>query len=391
MLPTKKPQVFTSITIATHRSSTSPSNSTSPPPISPAPEPLRLTELSSGAVRTTTTDRQLSLELTEEHGVDSLQTTTREQSSVHGSSNSLHSTNQNVTQSAPATQKRQDTEGGQFEEPLPPSQGLDKVDVTVRYNSTQSFRPDSKLSASGMGVGHVLDQTTGSSVVETSAHTGHISHVDLTLPPKATDPSFTSIVYSNQADVISGLPHKEFVPLRHSLSAASSPDEGVGLSSPPEWCDTREPSRQRLPERSNSSTVFKTVVPQERMTTTSAQPFTPRERSEISTRPFNTETPGSFFPPPFLIVCNFSNTSVIIPTDSNCISLLLQCLSCCLINLMAVRRSSMSLTQRLISPPQRHLTPPWRAPTQVHLSQIFFSFSAMFPYCCVEVSQDEDF
>lgn len=34
----------------------------------------------------------------------------------------------------------------------------------------------------------------------------------------------------------------------------------------------------------------------------------------------------------------------------------------------------MSLTQRLISPPQRHLTPPWRAPTQVHLSQIFFLF-----------------
>lgn len=339
-LPTKKPQVFTSITIATHRSSTSPSNSTSPPPISPAPEPLRLTELSSGAVRTTTTDRQL----TEEHGVDLLQTTTREQSSVHGPSNSLHSTNQNVTQSAPANQKRQDTEGGQFEEPLPPSQGLDKVDVTVRYNSTQSFRPDSKLSASGMGVSHALDQATGSSVVETSAHTGHSSHVDLTLPPKATDPSFTSIVYSSQADVISRLPPNECLRGTNSLSAASSPDEGVGLSSPPEWCDTREPSRQRLPERSNSSTVFKTVVPQERMTTTSAQPFTPRERSEISTRPFNTETPGSFFFSLFLIVCNFSNTSVIIPTDSNCISLLLQCLSCCLINLMAVRRSSMSLT-----------------------------------------------
>lgn len=48
----------------------------------------------------------------------------------------------------------------------------------------------------------------------------------------------------------------------------------------------------------------------------------------------------------------------------------------------------MCLTQRLISPPQRHLTPPWRAPTQVHLSQIFF-FPALFPYCCAEVSQDE--
>ncbi|CAI5695559.1 unnamed protein product [Oreochromis niloticus] len=291
-LPTKKPQVFTSITIATHRSSTSPSNSTSPPPISPAPEPLRLTELSSGAVRTTTTDRQLSLELIEEHGVDLLLTTTREHSSVHGPSNSLHSMNQNVTsQSAAANQMRQDTEGGQFEEPLPPSQGLDKVDVTVRDNSTQSFRPDSKLSAPGMGVGHVLDQATGSSAVKTSAHTGHVSHVGLTLSPKATDPSFTSIVYSSQADVISGLPHKESVPLRHSSSAASSPDEGVGLSSPPEWCDTREPSRQRLPERSNSSAVFKTVVPQERMTTTSVQSFTPRERSEISTRPFTAKTP----------------------------------------------------------------------------------------------------
>ncbi|XP_030575200.1 uncharacterized protein alms1 isoform X2 [Archocentrus centrarchus] len=285
MLPTKKPQAFTSITIGTRRRSTSPSPSPSAspaPPVSPASEPLHLTELSTEAVKTTTADRQLSSKLNQEHSVALVQTTTKESLSLYGPNSSLQNRNQNVTsQSAPGSQKRQDTVGGQFEEPLLPSQGLDR-DVTVRDNSTQLFRPDSKISASGVGVDHGSDQAAGSSTVEASVQTGHVSHVHLTLSPKATDRTITTVICSSHVDVISGLPRKEFVPLRHSSSAASSPDEGVGLSSPPEWCNTREPLRQWPPE---------TVVPQGRLTTTSPQSFTPCDRSEISPRPLTTKTP----------------------------------------------------------------------------------------------------
>uniref|UniRef100_A0AAV2JHK9 ALMS motif domain-containing protein n=1 Tax=Knipowitschia caucasica TaxID=637954 RepID=A0AAV2JHK9_KNICA len=58
---------------------------------------------------------------------------------------------------------------------------------------------------------------------------GHVSQVRLLLSPKPMDHSSSAFT----RDV--SLPQRHFVPLRHSPSTPSSPDEGVGLSSPPEW------------------------------------------------------------------------------------------------------------------------------------------------------------
>lgn len=264
-LPRTIPQALTSITISTRRRSTSPSPSTSPaPPLSPAPEPLHLAELSTGAVELPKDNRQLPPTIDEK-----VKTITEP-------------ANQNLTL-AQGNQKRQDAVGGQLEEPLLPSQGLGREDVNAKDNNTQSFRRDDELSVQDSSVsGHEAEQLTS----ESPARTGHISQVRLTLSPKTID------VRSSHADAVTGLPRKEFVLLRHSPSAASSPDEGVGLSSPPEWNDIREPIRQRGPERPETSTLFKTAVPQGRMVSTSTQSFTPRHRVAVSSKPLTTETPG---------------------------------------------------------------------------------------------------
>ncbi|XP_042356652.1 serine/arginine repetitive matrix protein 2 [Plectropomus leopardus] len=258
-LPRTNPQALTSITIATRRRSTSPSPSTSPaPPLSP--EPLHLAELSTGAAEHVKATRQLPPTIEEEDEASS----------------SLYTRNQ-TSPSAPAHQKRQDAVGGQFEEPPPPSSGLDREDE----DNARSLQRDDNLStqdSSVSGVSHENEQATASSPIRTS----HVSHVRLTLSPKATD------VLSSHADVVTK--RKEFVPLRYSSPAASSPDEGVGLSSPPEWCDTREPIRLRRPERADTSTLFKTVVSRERMTSTSTQSSTARHR--VVGSPRTTEAPA---------------------------------------------------------------------------------------------------
>lgn len=214
---------------------------------------------------------------------------TREPALVFEPSSSLYTRNQNLmSQSAPGNQKRQDALGGQFEEPPPPSQGLGREDVNAKDDNLQSFRRNDELSvqdSSVSGVGHEAEQATGSSTSESPARTGHVSHVHLTLSPKATDHSLAAAVHSSHADAVTGLPRKEFVPLRHSSSAASSPDEGVGLSSPPEWYDNREPIREPGPGRADTSTLFKTAVLQGRKTSTS-------HRVVVSPRPSTTETPG---------------------------------------------------------------------------------------------------
>ncbi|XP_028250749.1 uncharacterized protein alms1 [Parambassis ranga] len=260
ILSTQKPRPITSITISTCRRSTSPSPSTSPARArSPTPEPLHLTELSTRPVRPPADNRQPPSSLDEWDRVVLAQTT---------------------KQLSTTSQKRRDTVGGQLEKPLSPFQGLDQEDVNVMSKSTKALKRDS-------AVGHGADQATGSSTAESSARTGHVSHVHLTLSPKATDRPVTTSVHPSHADALSGQPRKEFVPLRHVSSAASSPDEGVGLSSPPEWCDAREPVRQRAPERSDTSAMFKALRPKGRTTTTVS---TPHHRSEMSPRSFNAET-----------------------------------------------------------------------------------------------------
>lgn len=266
-LPRTKPLALTSITIATRRRSTSPSPSTSPaPPVSPAPEPLHLTELSTGAVEQPQTNRLL----TQDEG----DKTTREPASVFEPSSSLCTR---------GNRKRLDAVGGQFEEPHLPSQGLNREHVDVDELTIQ----DGSVSGA-----HGADQTTVSPTSESPTRTGHISHIHLTLSPKTTDHSLATVLHSSHADVVTGLPHGDFVPLRHSSSAISSPDEGVGLSSPPEWYETREPSRQRGHERADTSALFKAGALHGRIASTSKQSFTPRHRPEDSQRPLTTESPG---------------------------------------------------------------------------------------------------
>lgn len=202
-------------------------------------------------------------------------------------SSSLNTTNQNPTpQSAAGDQKRQDTVGGQCEDPPPPSLGLDGEEVKAKEDSAPSFRREDELSGQDSSVSDAGPED------DSPARTGHVSHVHLTLSPKATDHSLAPAVHSSHADAVTRLPRKDFVPLRHSSSAASSPDEGVGLSSPPEWYDNREPVRQRGPERADTSTLFKPAVPQGKMASTSPQPFTPSHRVLVSQRPLTTESPA---------------------------------------------------------------------------------------------------
>ncbi|KAM4542720.1 uncharacterized protein alms1 [Odontesthes bonariensis] len=268
-LPSKKPQALTVLTDATCRRSASASPS-SVPPLSPASEPLHLTELSTGTVRPTVANTQPSSSLLD--GED--RAPTREPPSVYEPSNSFHLSN------GKEEQKRQDTVGGQCEEPPPPLQGSDKEDKTTETVSHHETSSVQTRSVSGVGPGP--NQASGPSTVGSHAGTGHVSHVHVAQSPKST-----SAVHSSHAEAVSQLPRKDFVPLRDSSSAASSPDEGVGSSSPPEWHDTR----WRAPERSNTSTLFKTAVPLGNMTAPTTQPVTSHLRSYVSPRPFMAQTP----------------------------------------------------------------------------------------------------
>ncbi|KAJ4939130.1 hypothetical protein JOQ06_028591 [Pogonophryne albipinna] len=158
--------------------------------------------------------------------------------------------------------------------------GISQEDA--KEGNTQCVRQDEELSVQinpAPGVDQEHEHATGSSTSESLDRTGHVSHVRLTLSPKAKD------VRSSHTDAVVKLPQKEFVPLRPSSSAASSPDEGVGLCSPPEWYDT-----QRGPKRADTSTLFKTSVPQGGKTSTSTQSFTPR--SVVSQRTLPTVSPA---------------------------------------------------------------------------------------------------
>ncbi|XP_028994020.2 uncharacterized protein alms1 isoform X2 [Betta splendens] len=246
-LPKTKPLAITSITIATRRRSTSPSSPTSPaPPFSPAPEPLHLAELSTGAVD----QPQANWELPPTQ--DEYQETSQRR----------FTQNQTLTS---GYQERQNTFGGQFEECPLPLKDLDREDLNVHK----------RFVSDGLGA----EQSAVSTTSESPAKTGHISHVHLTLSPK--DHSLNFAPSSDAADV-TRLQRQESVPLRHVPSDPSSPDEGVGLSSPPEWFDSTKPKGQR-----GTAHLFKAVVTQERSISTSTQ-----HRPEVSPKNVTTESPA---------------------------------------------------------------------------------------------------
>lgn len=230
-------RAFTSITIATRRRSTSPSPSTSPtPPLSPMLEPLHLNELSTGAVSFPKDDLQLP------------ETTT---ALSLGQSSSLDS---NLVNQAAAGQTRQETVGGQFEDVAPRDFIKHQDDNLLVSQVTRSPRPESP------------------------SRPGHISYVHLTLSPKAVSHILPPAGHSG-----------------HSSLAAISPDEGVGLSSPPEWYDNRDPIRERPPERVDTSALFKISDLQGRSSPTSpSKPLTTLSSAKdvILTRPQHTESPG---------------------------------------------------------------------------------------------------
>ncbi|KAM6917359.1 centrosome-associated protein ALMS1-like [Lycodopsis pacificus] len=278
ILASTNPQPLTSIAIATRRRSAAASPSTSPAsPLSPAPEPLHLAELSTGAV-----------EPPEVNGV--LLLSTDEEDEAAGEP--LFEPSRSPTPlSAPGNQTRRDAVGGQLEAPPPPSLGLGSEDVTAEDHNTQSFRRHDELSvqsSSVPGVGHEAEQATCSSTSGPAAGTTRVSLVHLTPSPTATDHTPATAVHSGLAE----LPRGGSVPLRHSSSAASSPDEGVGLSSPPEWHDTREPVRRPAPERAETSPGFNPAVPQGRPASTATRCFTPRHRGVAPPRPPTAGTPA---------------------------------------------------------------------------------------------------
>ncbi|XP_019961198.2 serine-rich adhesin for platelets [Paralichthys olivaceus] len=284
-LPRTNPRALTSISIATCRRSTSPSPSTSPaPPISPASEPLHPSELST-AVEHLKVNRP---------PPQNEEKTTREPTSGFEPSSRLYTWKQSRnSQLMSGNQKRQDAVGGQFEKPPSPLQVLNREDVNITDDNTQSFHRDDlftrDISASGV---HGAERTTESSTSESPAVAAHVSRVHLTLSTKAADRSLASTERSSPADAATVLPRREFVLLRHSPSTASSPDEGVGLSSPPEWYETRGPREQRGLERADTSTLFKSVVPHQRVISAPKQAFTPRHRPDVSRRALTNESPA---------------------------------------------------------------------------------------------------
>ncbi|XP_071369518.1 uro-adherence factor A [Centroberyx affinis] len=302
-LPRSNPPALTSITISTCRRSTSPSPSSSPaPPLSPAPEPLHLNQLSTAAGEHHVANRQLPSTLDEEDSAASTQGTPRETVSM-SELNSLYNRDINLldSQSVPGNQGRQDAVGGQYDKPPPSSQGLDREDVNVQDKNTQvSWRRDLQDADTAFKRDEGTEQpllsnqysslSAGLSTVDSPTRTGHISHLHLTLSPKEPDHSLAPGTQSSHAAAVSRLWPKEFVPLRHSSSPTSSPDEGLGLSSPP---GSYEPIRARGPERADTSALFKTIVPQRRMTSTSPQSFAPyRKHIAASPRSSAMQTPA---------------------------------------------------------------------------------------------------
>lgn len=250
-LPTKRPQHLTFISVPTHRHSVTSSPSTSPaPPFSPASDQLQLTELSTGT--TASSGKRLPTNLDEEERAPLVRTTSEPPSVFEERASFI-----TRSQSAPGIQKRQDTVGGQSEEPPSATHAPDKQDIGIC------------VQASSFSVGHEANE---------APRTVPLPHVHFTLPPKTAHNTSASVVHHAGADA-------------DSSSAASWPDEGVGLLSPAERYYSRGPE----PDRADGSTAFKAVAPRREAITpssSSSESFTQRHRATASPRPFTAETPG---------------------------------------------------------------------------------------------------
>lgn len=245
------PRAFTPITVASGRRSSSP-----PPSASPAPEPLHLSELSTHTVDGRSAER--------------LPPTTEAASSLlyqaHPSLNS---------QRNPGTQSRQDAVGGPLGEALLPPEDSATQQDTLTQSGGHEVLP-------GCGSAYEGEEQAAPSAPESPAQS---DHVHLTLSPKSSSHSLTPVISSPPVSSASALTPKDLLAVRHR-SSASSPDEGVGLASPPEWCRNTEPVRQQAPERDHPCTLLRTS---DRLM---SQSFTASHGAVESPRPQSTEAAG---------------------------------------------------------------------------------------------------
>lgn len=247
-----------SITTATCRRppSSSPSASSVPSPSS-APESLHLTELAT--------------ETKEPHP--------RQVNPAVGGGSSRESSSEFDSRShvtSAGSQVGRDT-AGQTEQPLPCPADVERGDVKVKGDNTLASKNDesSVPDTSDSGGCHAAEESESSvsSAAESPDRNVPVPHVRLTRQgPKVPDPSIPSTHPPAESSL---LPRPSDTRLTHVSSAVSSPDEGVGLSSPPEWNEAPRP------ERGDASTLFRSAVPLGRTTLQSS-------RSRPSPRTTNT-------------------------------------------------------------------------------------------------------
>ncbi|XP_038135395.1 mucin-17 isoform X2 [Cyprinodon tularosa] len=194
-LPTKRVQPLSSISVSTDRPSVTPSSS-SPfaPPLSSSSQALHLPELPSGTVRSSSSIQHLLTDETEAERLPSARTTTKQPSVSEESKQ-----NQKVSQKS-----------SQDQEPPPTSQALEEPDVRAHAPKVQtgSFSPSHKENQ--------------------AFKTSRPPNLHFTLLPKSTANTSVSAIHRHDA--------VDFAAIRGSPPAASSPDEGVGSSSPADWC-----------------------------------------------------------------------------------------------------------------------------------------------------------
>ncbi|XP_056868006.1 mucin-19 isoform X2 [Takifugu flavidus] len=219
-------RAFASITIASRRRSSSPSSSASP-------ELLHLSELSTDAVDGDAAEK---LPPTTEEHRETEPTPAFEPGSL------LSQGNQSQTsQLQPGTQTRQVAFGGQLEEADVPSKASSRepdTDTQSVGHGEESTVQYGCVSARG------AKEEAAPSPPESPAPSGHVSHVHLALSPRTSSHRLIPLIPSPHTDSDPAMRPEELLSVMRR-SSASSPDEGVGLSSPLEWCRNTELMRQQ--------------------------------------------------------------------------------------------------------------------------------------------------
>ncbi|XP_054652806.1 serine-rich adhesin for platelets isoform X2 [Dunckerocampus dactyliophorus] len=241
-------QAHTSINISARKRPASP----------PLPEPLLLAELSTGSA---------------DHHASNKKSTINEEESESTVSEPSSRPPSNISN------QRWDAARCQSEDPPPPSEAQDGEEGNSRGEG--SSLQDISVSR------HGTEDTTIPFSLEPPVQPGYISHVHLTISPKTVAP-----IPLNTSHLSAEPTHNKFVPLKRSSPVVSSTDEGVGLSSPPEWNENRGPIGCG-PEASETSVPLKPPSEPPQAATTSAKPhqsFT-APHSNMTSRSFTPEMP----------------------------------------------------------------------------------------------------